>query len=656
VQQVIPARQNSQGGGGRGITWRSIPLGFLLAGALCAATPYNDYVVGNTYIAGNHFPVGAVTVLLVLSLLNLLLYRWRGRRLLSAREIATIYVIVMVTSGIPSTGLLRYLVPALTTPYYYAGPGNRWDQVFWDHIPPWLAVSDPAATTWFWEGMPSGKSVPWASWSLAVSRWAILAGALWLLYISLAALVRKQWVERERLTFPLVQFPLEVLREDGGSPAAGFFRNRLVWIGAGAVFLLHLINGLHQHFPAIPSILTHWVLDRYLPDAPWDTMAPLYVALFPSAIGFAYLLSLEVAAGFWGSVLFMKAQAVVLRHFGYEGGSAWGGTIAQIARGEQMGGVLVLSLMLLWFLRGTLRDAFGRILGRAGHMDDASEPLSYRFAAIGLIVGLATVFIWLLAAGMTPFFAAAFILAVVGICIVLTRIVAEAGLLMVHLSFTPVDYLLAIGGSSALGPANLTILTFVDCALTWDLREFVMPSALNGFRLAEQSGIRTRRLTPVIGAALLFCALLAIPAFLLTFYRSGAAGTAVSLGAHPQRFFSVLASRVENPGPAAGVDHLSMAIGGVLVALLAWLRVHFVWWPLHPLGFVMATSWASLNLWFSLFLGWLLKLLTIRYFGLRGYVQLRPLFMGIIMGDIMAAVFWIIVGLFTGVGIMVTVN
>ena len=92
------------------------------------------------------------------------------------------------------------------------------------------------------------------------------------------------------------------------------------------------------------------------------------------------------------------------------------------------------------------------------------------------------------------------------------------------------------------------------------------------------------------------------------------------------------------------------------MAALAWLRLHFVWWPIHPLGFAMASSWASVNLWFSLFLGWLFKLLIIRYTGLRGYVGFRPLFMGVILGDILGAVLWIVVGWFTGVGIMVTVN
>lgn len=643
---------------GPGVTWRSLLIGFCLAGGLCALTPYNDYVVGNTYIAGNHFPVGAVFVLLVLSLANLVAYRMRGRGLLRLRELAVVYIIIMVTSGIPSSGLLRYLVPVMTAPYYYANPGNQWEQLFWDRIPPWLAVSSPVGVFGFWEGLPFGASVPWREWAFVLSHWMILVAAFWLLMICLAALVRKQWADRERLTFPLVQFPLEVLRDDPRGPSYGFFANRLVWIGAAAVFLIHVVNGLHQNFPAIPGIPVFWNLNQQLPDRPWNAAVPIYLGIFFSAIAFGYLLSLEVACGFWASVLFIKLEAIVLSAFGYEGSSAWGGVISQISQRQQMGGLLVVAAVLLWLLRGSLGEAFRKALGRAPEVRDDGEPLSYRFAAIGLVVGIIAAYLWLVAAGMTPGFAGLFMVFFIAICLVLTRIIAEAGMLMIHLSFWPVHYLLMFGGSTVVGPSNLTVLTFVDCALTFDLREFLMPSALNGFRLAEQAGVASRRLTRVLAVALVFCLVISVPIFLLTFYLPGAiqVGNVVELAYHPRNFFATLGTRLQNPERPAALDYVSMGIGGAIVGALAWLRLNYVWWPIHPLGFVMATSWASLNLWFSLFLGWLFKLLTIRYTGLRGYVQFRPLFMGMIMGDVMGGVLWIIVGFFTKVGIMVTVN
>ncbi len=641
-----------------GITWRSVSLGLLLAGALNAVTPYNDYGLGNTYVAGNHFPIGAVFVLLALSLLNLLVYRWRGRRLLRGPEVAVIYIIVMVTSGIPSSGLLRYMIPCGTVPYYFAGRGNQWETQFWAYIKPWIAVSDPAAVTWFWQGLPEGQGVPWRPWVNMLSHWAVFFGALWAIMICLAALVRKQWADRERLTFPLVQFPLEVLRDDERGPSGGFFGNRLMWIGAGVVFTIHVINGLHRYFPAVPGIPTFFELDSQFPDRPWNAIVPVYLGIFFSAIAFGYLLSLEVAAGFWVSVWFIKVQGIVLSAIGYEGGSAWGGTISQISEAEQMGALLVMAALIVWLLRGTLTDAFRQAFSRRRVVDDAGEPIAYRWAVFGLLAGLATAWGWLVAAGMTAAYAGLFLVFFLAIIIVLTRIIAEAGMLMVHLSFWPVDYLMLFGGSSALGPANLTVLTFVDCSLTFDLREFLMPSVLNGFRLAEQSSVSTRRLVPVIAVALIFSVLVSVPAFLITCYKPGAAqiGNVVELWSHPLKFFGRLANRLENPVHPSSTQYIAMGVGALIVGVMAMMRLNFVWWPIHPLGFVMATSWASLNLWFSLFLGWLFKLLTIRYTGLRGYVMFRPLFMGIILGDVMGAVLWMVVGWFTHVGIMVTVN
>jgi len=643
--------------GNRGITRRSVLLGFGMAGLLCAVTPYNDYVVENTFMAGNHFPVGAVAVLLLLSALNLAAQRLRGRSFLSARELGIVYILIMVTSGIPSSGLLRYLIPTLPTPYYFAGMGNQWERLIWGHIPPWLGVSG-APANWFFEGMPEGASLPWGAWWTPLSRWLILVGALWLMMICLSALVRKQWADQERLAFPLVQFPLEVLRDTGRGPSAWFFGNRLVWLGAGLVLLVHVINGLHAYYPSVPGIPTSGSMDSVLVDRPWAAAVPVRFNVYFSVIGFGYLLSSEVAAGFWFSMMLMKAQAVLLSLVGYEGTSAWGGAITEIGDREQMGALLMVAGMLLWSLRGALASAFRRILVASPSGDDGGEPLSYRFTALGLTAGLGIAFAWLVSAGMTPVLAGLFLVFFLAICLVLTRIIAEAGLLMVQFSFRPVDYLLMLGGTTALGPANLTVCAFVDTVLTFDLRECLMPSVLNGFRMAEQSGVSTRKLSRVIGGVLVFALAVTIPVFLMTFYKLGALvvdrnGTLTGL---PREFFTELASRLETPSHPAGMEYLWLMVGAAAVAVTSWLRLTFLWWPIHPLGLVMGTSYATRNLWFSLFLGWLFRVVTVRYSGLRGYVRFRPVFMGIIMGDVLGALLWDIVGLVTRVGIMVTLD
>jgi len=634
-----------------GITWRSVAIGLVLSSGLCALTPYNDYVVQNTYLAGNHFPVGAAFVLLALGLINLLASRFRGP-LLHKGELAVIYVMIVVTSGIPSSGLLRYLLPSLVAPRYLSDPGNQWDTLIWPRLPEWFRIESPETVNWFWEGLPEGATVPWSTWMRPLFHAAILVGALWLMMVCLAALLRKQWVDRERLAFPLVQFPLAVIREE-----THFLRSRVVWIAAGGVFLVHLINGLRRYYPALPGIPTFWSLDPYLVNRPWEAAQPLYMAIYFSGLGFAYLLSQEVAAGFWMCVLLVKIEGVVLSMLGYEGTSSWSGTISQFTTGQQMGGLLVVGAVLTWSLRGTWAEAFRASFRGSVGADDAAEPLGYRFAALGILVSGAIATAWLCAAGMSLLSALALLGVFVCMCLVLTRIIAEAGMLMVNFEYWPANYL-TLFGASAFSPGSLTGMTLLDCTFSFDMRELLLPSVLNGFCLAEQSGVSTRKLSGIIGVALLLCLVVSIFAFLSTIYSSGALNNIgiVNLSRQPREIYGRLAERLLDSRQSPSVQWTSLASGGGLVAALVWLRLSFVWWPIHPLGFVMATSWAGLNLWFSLFLGWLIKLLTIRYTGLRGYVRLRPLFLGLILGDVLGAVFWICVGFFTKVGIMVTVN
>jgi hypothetical protein len=635
-----------------GITWRSLLIGLVLAAGLNAVTPYSEFVVAAGAVASNHFPIAAVASLVLLSLLNVVLHRFRGRPWLHSRELVIVYIIAMVTAGIPGSGLLRYMLPTMTAWRYFGGVGNRWDQIFWNYVPNWFGLRDEGAVRWFWEGLPEGVPLPWGPWWLPVSRWAVFVGAMWVMMIVLAALVRKQWADRERLAFPLVQFPLEVVRPGEGRPVTSFFRNRLVWIGAAAVFAVHSMNGLHQHFPAVPSVTVSWDLDASLGGRPWSAASPLYLFLQPTALGFGYLLPLEVAAGFWGAVLFMKVQAIVLSAIGYEGTSAWAGTISTIHRHEQLGGGLVIGAILLWGLRGTLTDAFRKAFRRAPEVDDSGEALSYRAAVLALLGSSGLMLVWLLAAGVSPPYAIGFLAAFACICILITRIIAEAGMPLVHLTFGPLDCMVLAAGSRALTPRGLTALAFLDCSVGFDMRELLMPSVLNAFQLAQQSGTPPRKVSRLLALALPICFVVSVIAFIAVMYGPGILDgqNRDGLQYHPVRYFNTLAWRLEDPQPISGTDYISMLAGGVIVGVLYWLRLNFVWWPVHPLGFVMGTTWSSIWLWSSLFLGWLSKLLILRYMGLRGYVQFRYLFLGIIMGGVLAALFWLVVSLFTGAG------
>ena len=93
---------------------------------------------------------------------------------------------------------------------------------------------------------------------------------------------------------------------------------------------------------------------------------------------------------------------------------------------------------------------------------------------------------------------------------------------------------------------------------------------------------------------------------------------------------------------------LFMGIGGGVMALLMWARHQFVWWPLNPLGYTISANWKTGHIFGSALLAWFLKLLILRYGGPKLYRDLRPFFLGLILGEIVAAGGWLVLDYITG--------
>ncbi|NCQ29467.1 MAG: hypothetical protein GW802_18880, partial [Armatimonadetes bacterium] len=109
----------------RCLSRRAVLLGLAFVGLLAAITPYNDYYVQATFVAGNLLPTGSMVVLLLLAcLVNPLLRRLR-RRALSAGELATIWAMIIAASGIPAAGLWRYVFPQAVAARYFSSTANN---------------------------------------------------------------------------------------------------------------------------------------------------------------------------------------------------------------------------------------------------------------------------------------------------------------------------------------------------------------------------------------------------------------------------------------------------------------------------------------------------------------------------------------------------
>ena len=126
------------------IRFPAILVGLLLIGVMCAITPYNNYFLQNTKIAGNHLPVGSIFGLLILVfLVNVPLRKLmrNGRFAFSALELTVVWMMLIVAVGIPSMGLLQFLLPSLVALQYFATTENDWAETLHPHVPEWIVVT-----------------------------------------------------------------------------------------------------------------------------------------------------------------------------------------------------------------------------------------------------------------------------------------------------------------------------------------------------------------------------------------------------------------------------------------------------------------------------------------------------------------------------------
>lgn len=214
-----------------------------------------------------------------------------------------IYVMMIVVVGVPSIGFVTYIFPTITGLNYYATLENKWEELIIKNIPKWLLPKDPNPSTpvneaieCFYEGLPKGVSIPWSSWINVIAVFFVFSLVIYFIYFCLAIILRKQWLENERLSFPLVQLPEEIIKDSDSSLIPPFFKSKIMWIGFLIPFLLHSYNILSFFIPTLEKIqLRNIYLDFLFTEAPWNAMRFFAVSIYFSVIGFSFLLPVDVS-------------------------------------------------------------------------------------------------------------------------------------------------------------------------------------------------------------------------------------------------------------------------------------------------------------------------------------------------------------------------
>lgn len=613
--------------------------------------PINDLYLRNTPLAGNLLPTNTVLVLLLFSVVVNPLLRWVAPRFVfRPSELAALWALMVIPSGIAMAGFWRYILPQIANLLYSASPFNRWDTLLLPYAPDWLVVLDKVTVRGFYEG--NQGVIVWDGWLKPLGFWVPFGVVLLFATFCLAALVRRQWVEHEHFTFPLVQLPYELVRQPSvGQTFPPLLAARPFWLGFLFSVGFHTLCGLQLYFPSVPAVRRIRRLGEYLTGFPWDSISGTFLNIYPAGVGLTYLLTTEVAFSLWFFFVLERMQQIV---FAYYGWTALGMSATDFVQFQQVGAVIGLLVIVAWAAKSHWRKVIDKAIGRLQEVGDEDEALPYPLAFWGLAGANVFLVAWLVMRGVSWLLAVTFIVMALGFYLAAAWIASNGGLVMVQMRILPHDPVWALLGSRRFSPRDILVSFLLQKAFTYDLRETLMPSVLNALKITDLTNLR-RRSVMLWGMGLVA---LAIPISLFSWMRlcythGGANLEGSTFQWHALHPYLLMVQAIDLGIQPNLVRTMGMVVGfSVFVGCFA-LRWLFVRFPLHPMGLIVCRGWAMENLWLMVLLGWLLKGLVVRYGGLTAYHGLRPLFLGLVLGDLVVGGIFGLVGAFTRKGYIV---
>ncbi|MFC1719264.1 DUF6785 family protein, partial [Candidatus Poribacteria bacterium] len=240
-------------------------------------------------------------------------------------------------------------------------------------------------------------------------------------------------------------------------------------------------------------------------------------------------------------------------------------------------------------------------------------------------------------------FAASFFLMYLVIILAFTRMRAELGPPLQGLwQFGPLQLGVAVMGSRRL--SRQTLAAAVQYwTLTKQIRNSPAQCQLEGFKLAERANIDTRKLWKVMLFTIFIALALTFWAFLQASYRWG------GIGAYRgTRAYGATERWITGSSEPDMRSLFAVGFGFMFVVTNTILRLRFLWWGLHPLGYPLAGYWQFDRLWFPFFVSWGIKWTILKYGGIKAYRKAFPLFMGLVLGAFVIGSLWGIIGLLTG--------
>jgi hypothetical protein len=511
------------------------------------------------------------------------------------------------------------------------------------------------------------SQLPWRMWWPTLRLWVGSALCLVLASLSLAFVVHPQWSKRELLPYPIARFLSEASERKPAFRVPEVARSGLFWLGASVLFSLHVLNGLHAWFdwvPEIPRKYDFGALQELFPNVrrvagSWGFFYPTF---YPSVIAFSFFMATQVSFSLGMSQIFYFALGALMLSYGSQ--LETGNIEAKASNLMRFGSYFGVALMIAY----TGRSYYANVLKTMfGGRRELGTPVYATWAGRACVVSVVAAVVIVHSAGLSLWLSAAFIALELLVFVVVTRIVCETGAFFVQSAWSPVGVISALTGFQALGPSAYIVLALASVVLFIDQRELYMPFISNALRLIDrEDGPTPTRGAPWFVGVVLVTMVLAGGVTLFLQYNHSLVQVGNSWGKDdlPTYAFDAL-SQATSASAAAGTlgratsthglaslgllhpDHgaLAWAALGLGLALgTAFARLRLPWWPVHPVAFLVWGTYPIYVFGPSFLVGWLVKWAVTSSTGAKGYRALRPLMIGVIAGELLAGLMWMIIG------------
>jgi hypothetical protein len=617
------------------IAKRAVLIGAVLIIANSYWIAYVEMIWHTAHLTTVAMSVNVMFGIIAITFLNMIVRRIFPRAALQPRDLLVIFSMLAVGSAFSGHDCIPRLMGLIPYAFRFATPENDWEALLFHHLPEWLVVKHPKTVNDFYEGEVNFFTEGYMQhWIIPILSWSAVIFLLMLIFLCLTALLRKQWIENEKLAYPIIQIPLEITTN------RNIFRNRLLWIGFGIAMGINLLNGLQYFFPVLPEIpVRKYNLNIYFTQKPWNAIGSTPLRFHPYLIGFAFILPLDLAFSCTFFYLMKKVQLLF--------GSAVG--IATFPGypflGEQgAGALLALLAIACWHARKHFASVLRQVV-HPNRTESRTEALSYRSAVITLGVCLLLLAVFCIRGGMSLWAFAIYIGIYLMIVVGLTRMRAELGPPIHAIGYlTPQYMMISLLGTRRLRPGNLTMLSLMNWlsgASYASFRTHPMPEQLEAFKLAERTGIRNRTMFTVLVIASLVGILSSLILYPYAIYSEGVAAGSEQIHAGGADTYNFLSSWLVNPKPT---DWLATSVLGLTFAAnlgIMFLRSRFVWCPLHPAGYVIGVAPGTTDvIWFPLLLAMVAKWLILKHGGINAYRKAVPFFIGLVLGEALMGCFW----------------